>query len=75
MQADRPPPKRLHEIQSQFENADKKRKKLQNESRQLGKELKAIKYELAKAMKAEGKYLIELADGRTLTIETTVNVE
>ena len=75
MQADRPPPKRLHEIQSKFENADKKRKKLQNESRQLGKELKAIKYELAKAMKAEGKYLIELADGRTLTIETTVNVE
>ena len=75
MQADCPPTKRLIEIRRKFENADAKRKKLQNESRQLGKEIKVIKSELAHAMKAEGYHSIDLTDGRILSIETTVNVE
>ena len=75
MQEDRPPTKRLIEIRRKFENADAKRKKLLNESRQLGKEIKGIKSELADAMRAEGQHSIELTDGRTMSIEITVNVE
>ena len=65
----------LKELKAAFEKADAKRRKLQNETRANGKEIKGIKTGIARALAHEGRRSLVLSDGRVMTIETSVSVE
>ena len=65
----------LHDPVAAFEKADAKRRKLQNETRANGKEIKGIKTGIARALAHEGRRSLVLSDGRVMTIETSVTVE